>query len=605
MGRDGVPFHLPHPPTPNLSPKQRSATSDLSPKRRSAPPDLVLSLSEDQVQGGLCSQSSCRRWDCSARFPAADAGLRGGGWQWAARGGAAGSGQEPHFSAASSCDMARLPQLALSVALGVLGLLGIILLAATSRDRAEPPTYKYGIVIDAGSSRTTLFIYKWPSGKENNTGIVSEHSSCQVKGPGISSYAENPAGAGESLKACLDKALRAVPSERHSQTPLLLGATAGMRLLNLSNPEATQDVLVAINNTLRSYHFSYRGARILSGDEEGLFGWVTANYLMENFLKYSWVGRWFKPARRTVGAMDLGGASTQITFIPEEVVREPERLVGLKLYGHEYTVYTHSYLCYGKDQVIKKVLAGLMQSQGSNSSAVSPCLPLGYNVTFSQNHVLGGPCTQDEELPDDSPGTTITFSGTSNPTRCQHAIIAIFNFASCDHSDCGFNNVYQPPVTGNFLAFSAFYHTVNFLETTLGRAVTSPAELKEAADTLCGMDFKTLKEKAATTPEKWLVDYCTMSYYVHTLLTQGYKFDNQMFKNIAFQKKVEGVSIGWALGYMLNLTNMIPPDDPDFRKVQLLGTWCVLIVIFILVIVAGVLVFVLFSRLVKNDSGIL
>ncbi|XP_067833171.1 ectonucleoside triphosphate diphosphohydrolase 2-like, partial [Heptranchias perlo] len=94
-----------------------------------------------------------------------------------------------------------------------------------------PYCRRYGIVIDAGSSRTTLFVYKWPAGKENNTGIVSEHSYCKVAGAGISSYAADPPAAGNSLKTCLDRTVETIPTERHAETPLYLGATAGMRLL--------------------------------------------------------------------------------------------------------------------------------------------------------------------------------------------------------------------------------------------------------------------------------------------------------------------------------------------------------------------------------------
>lgn len=50
-------------------------------------------------------------------------------------------------------------------------------------------------------------------------------------GGGISSYADNPSGAAQSLVECLDQALLDVPRERHAGTPLYLGATAGMRLL--------------------------------------------------------------------------------------------------------------------------------------------------------------------------------------------------------------------------------------------------------------------------------------------------------------------------------------------------------------------------------------
>lgn len=46
---------------------------------------------------------------------------------------------------------------------------------------ASPPP-QYGIVLDAGSSHTSMFVYKWPADKENDTGIVGQHSSCDVQG---------------------------------------------------------------------------------------------------------------------------------------------------------------------------------------------------------------------------------------------------------------------------------------------------------------------------------------------------------------------------------------------------------------------------------------
>jgi Golgi nucleoside diphosphatase len=50
-------------------------------------------------------------------------------------------------------------------------------------------------------------------------------------GPGISSYANNTALAGKSLIHCLDHAADQIPKDKHKDTPVYLGATAGMRLL--------------------------------------------------------------------------------------------------------------------------------------------------------------------------------------------------------------------------------------------------------------------------------------------------------------------------------------------------------------------------------------
>ena len=59
--------------------------------------------------------------------------------------------------------------------------------------------------------------------------------------------------------------------------------------------------------------FRDRMASVATGEEEGVFGWISANYLMGNL----------KPDRAptsatTMGSLDLGGASAQIVFMPQK-----------------------------------------------------------------------------------------------------------------------------------------------------------------------------------------------------------------------------------------------------------------------------------------------
>lgn len=74
-----------------------------------------------------------------------------------------------------------------------------------------------------------------------------------------------------------------------------------------------------------------------------------------------WLGEWIQPQKKTLGAMDFGGASTQITFETRDTIEDPRNEVMLKLYGQTYKVYTHSFLCYGRDQVLKRLLSKLLQ----------------------------------------------------------------------------------------------------------------------------------------------------------------------------------------------------------------------------------------------------
>ena len=62
--------------------------------------------------------------------------------------------------------------------------------------------------------------------------------------------------------------------------------------------------------------------------------------------------------RQTFGALDMGGASTQITFVPTTTAPNS---VKLTLYGKEYSVYTHSFLCYGLREAQRRFLAQLVK----------------------------------------------------------------------------------------------------------------------------------------------------------------------------------------------------------------------------------------------------
>ena len=78
-------------------------------------------------------------------------------------------------------------------------------------------------------------------------------------------------------------------------------------------------------------------------------------------IQYGFVGRWLNPGRETVGALDLGGASTQIAFETSETVENKDNVMELELYGQPHRIYTHSFLCYGQDQFLRKLLAHFIQ----------------------------------------------------------------------------------------------------------------------------------------------------------------------------------------------------------------------------------------------------
>lgn len=65
---------------------------------------------------------------------------------------------------------------------------------------------------------------------------------------------------------------------------------------------------------------------------------------------------------KTVGSMDLGGASTQIAFAVQDQLMGSDYM-HVKLYGYPYNVYTHSFLCYGKNEAEKVALDKIIEVQ--------------------------------------------------------------------------------------------------------------------------------------------------------------------------------------------------------------------------------------------------
>ncbi|NWH69549.1 ENTP8 diphosphohydrolase, partial [Piaya cayana] len=457
---------------------------------------------------------------------------------------------------------------------------------------------QYGLVFDAGSTHTALYIYRWPVDKENGTGIVSQVAACTVSGPGISSYADDPAGAGASLKPCLDKAMELIPAKQQRETPTYLGATAGMRLLRAQNSTKAEQVFAEVAKVISEYPVDFRGARILTGNEEGSFGWVTVNYLLETLVKRSFTGAWtHPPAEDVVGALDLGGASAQITFLPGTVTDDNSTGALFRLYGTNYSIYTHSYLCYGQTQALKLLLASLHQGSPTPQQISHPCYPKGYQENITMADLYDSPCVHAPSTP--SPAQVLTVTGTGDPAACSSAIRKLFNFSCGVNRTCGFNGIYQPPVRGQFFAFSGLYHSLHFLNLTAGQPLSL---VNSTIRQFCTSTWKKVQEEFPTRNKTHLRDACAASSYTLTLLLQGYKFDNTTWPNIHFIQQVADVDVGWTLGYMLNLTNMIPSETPQ-RVVGLQrNNW---VAATVLLAVMLILIFCLLTVMCcwKNSSG--
>lgn len=59
---------------------------------------------------------------------------------------------------------------------------------------------------------------------------------------------------------------------------------------SLTSPTVSDTLLAAVTSSLKLYPFDFKGAEILSRQNEEVFGWITVNYLLENFIKVKAIG---------------------------------------------------------------------------------------------------------------------------------------------------------------------------------------------------------------------------------------------------------------------------------------------------------------------------
>lgn len=59
--------------------------------------------------------------------------------------------------------------------------------------------------------------------------------------------------------------------------------TSPLLLCRMESEQAADRVLAAVSRSLRNYSFDFQGAKIITGQEEGAYGWITINYLLGKF----------------------------------------------------------------------------------------------------------------------------------------------------------------------------------------------------------------------------------------------------------------------------------------------------------------------------------
>ncbi|XP_059934111.1 ectonucleoside triphosphate diphosphohydrolase 6 isoform X2 [Mesoplodon densirostris] len=245
---------------------------------------------------------------------------------------------------------------------------------------AHGPEVFYGIMFDAGSTGTRVHIFQF-SRQPGETPTLT-HETFKALKPGLSAYADDVDKSAPGIQELLDVAKQDIPFDFWKATPLVLKATAGLRLLP---GEKAQKLLRKVKEVFEASPFLVGDdcVSIMNGTDEGVAAWITVNFL---------TGSLKTPGRSNVGMLDLGGGSTQITFLPrfEGTLQTspPGFLTSLRMFNRTYSLYSYSYLGLGLMSARLAVLGGEEGKPAEDGAELaSPCLPPGFRGEWEHAEV--------------------------------------------------------------------------------------------------------------------------------------------------------------------------------------------------------------------------
>ena len=327
---------------------------------------------------------------------------------------------------------------------------------------------RYGVVLDAGSSGTRVYIYKWDGSSTPQTLPELETKDKWTKkvNPGVSTFGETPDLVGpDHLRPLLEHALKYVPEDAVSNTPIFLLATAGMRLL----PDQQQKgVLQHICSYIKSEtKFSIPDCdvhiQVIPGETEGLYGWIAANYLLGGFdaPKDHQHGK----GHHTYGFLDMGGASAQIAFAPNatEAEKHANDLTLLRLrtgdgLPQEYKVFVTTWLGFGANEARRRYVSDLEESYAIDGvlEVPDPCLPAGLLLNFDGTIIL-----DDSSLP--LPRHHLR--GVGKFDECLKRTFPLLEKdVPCADEPCLIHGVHVPAIdfeVNHFIGVSEYWHTTH------------------------------------------------------------------------------------------------------------------------------------------------
>ncbi|XP_044717833.1 GDA1/CD39 (nucleoside phosphatase) family domain-containing protein [Hirsutella rhossiliensis] len=333
---------------------------------------------------------------------------------------------------------------------------------------------QYGVILDAGSSGTRVYVYKWkhPARAIKHASVAEAHRLPRLKlkksekiHPGVSTFAEDVASVGpDHLESLMKVAISEVPAAKIPETPIFLMATAGVRFL----PRLQQTALLrGICSYLRAsteFHLPdcKSHIKVISGETEGLYGWIATNYLLGGFDHPGEHAH--GKSHHTYGFLDMGGASAQIAFAPNTTETSKHandlKLVRMRhLDGspEEYKVFTATWLGFGANKARTRYIESLQDSYDNSDKTQElpdPCMPRGLRTTLSGEPAVDSKTAHGQVL-----------VGTGAFDECLRKTFPLLRKdAPCEDHPCLLNGQHVPVIdfdVNHFVGVSEYWHATH------------------------------------------------------------------------------------------------------------------------------------------------
>jgi len=337
-------------------------------------------------------------------------------------------------------------------------------------------------------------------------------------------------------------------------------------------PLATREAIMAhvrsflSNKSTCPFYFRDEFARVISGEEEAVYAWSAANFLMGRLLPpLHGIGD-AEPINSTYGTVDMGGSSCQIAFyVPSQDISEGLFKLHIGNQKH-WNLYAKSYLSYGHVSARRRHLQHVADNTYyDRTAAVVPraldyCFHAGYseNIMNTYNTVqveVSGPAVPASDQLYRCIGSIAHLMRKQGPddTYCQNVY----------DGECGIGGAYQPVLpnmkNAGFIGISSYEYAWTFLKLPTTATLD---DFKYRAEEICAMSFSDVllyfegMNNFNNDLADYLPYYCFLSSYTLTLLKDGFGFHSN--QTLTVMDSVNGHAVAWPLGAMLFEINELP-----------------------------------------------